>query len=470
MFPARILLAVVLVLACAASSSAQFSSTKVVETGVNYPGVGTFSSFFFNVGPPGPVPARPSLSGTNVTFGGTLSPSGAPAFALSSGGTVSPIVVAGTTPVPNGSGPFVNFNLGPVGLSGSVYAFAGNGNPGPTNAGIFSNVTGSLAPVVNNSTPYPSGGTFTNFSAPAVSGSTVVFSGTNVPAPPGPANPPIGVFTRTGSGSIVPVANTSTPMPGGAGNFAAFDNPTLGVYQPNISGGNVVFGGRNAANSSFGLFFSNGFSAPIAVATNTTAIPNGTGNFTSFDLFPDISGSNVAFHGSGSSGQQGIYRWVGGVLSRVADRTTSVPGATGTFGSFVGVTAPVPAEVAISGDRVAFRGTGTTGVTGIYTDLTGTLTKVIATGDTLDGKTVNAVNISQFAFDGSTIAVLVGFTNGSAGVYTFTPVPEPTCLLALGVAGLLATRIRRRRLHQESGDRNQESEETKRPDCLIPDS
>src|SRR5438874_614801 len=172
MLPTRTALAVGLVLVVASSSRAQFSSTKVVETGVNYPGVGTFNSFV----------VRPSVSGTNVTFGGNLS-TGAPALALDSAGTKTPIAIAGSTPVPGGTGNFAAFNASPIGLSGGVYAFLGNGNPGPTNAGIYSNVTGSLAPVINNGTSYPGGGTFTNFSAPAVSGSTVVFSGTNVQLP-----------------------------------------------------------------------------------------------------------------------------------------------------------------------------------------------------------------------------------------------------------------------------------------------
>jgi hypothetical protein len=297
---------------------------------------------------------------------------------------------------------------------------------------------------------------FTGFSAAAVSGTTFVFSGTNGPIPP-----PTGVFTRTGTGPLATIANTSTPIPGGTGNFTAFVDPFRGPILPNISGGNVVFGGTNGAFYT-GLFLATGFAAPSVVATTNTAIPNGTGNFTIFGTVPDISGANVAFYGEGSSSQAGIYRSVGGVLSRVADRTTAVPGATGTFNSFT------LTDLAISGDRVAFRGTGTSGVNGIYTDLGGSLTKVIATGDSFDGKTVNAVNIGQFSFDGNNIAVVVGFTNGTGGVYTFTPVPEPTGLLALGVVGLLATRIRKRRVHP--GDRGQESVKTKQPDCLTPDS
>src|SRR5437868_2248208 len=83
---------------------------------------------------------------------------------------------------------------------------------------------------VNNATPYPTGGTFSGFTVPGLSGNTVVFSGTNGTAGPNP----IGVFTQTGGGPLVTVANTSTPVPGLAGNFTAFSDPALGPYLPTV--------------------------------------------------------------------------------------------------------------------------------------------------------------------------------------------------------------------------------------------
>src|SRR5262249_31846769 len=41
-------------------------------------------------------------------------------------------------------------------------------------------------------------------------------------------------------------------------------------------------------------------------ADGSTAIPGGTGNFTSLPLAPGLSGNNLVFYGTGSSGQQGI--------------------------------------------------------------------------------------------------------------------------------------------------------------------
>ncbi|MCH7753333.1 MAG: hypothetical protein IH898_14425, partial [Planctomycetes bacterium] len=44
----------------------------------------------------------------------------------------------------------------------------------------------------------------------------------------------------------------------------------------------------------------------VRIADENTAIPSGTGNFTFFAL-PRLDGGNVAFQGSGSGGQSGIY-------------------------------------------------------------------------------------------------------------------------------------------------------------------
>lgn len=48
----------------------------------------------------------------------------------------------------------------------------------------------------------------------------------------------------------------------------------------------------------------------VDVADTSTAIPGGSGKFTGFGI-PAIIGSYIAFDGTGSGGQQGIYSWSG---------------------------------------------------------------------------------------------------------------------------------------------------------------
>src|SRR5437764_8764408 len=67
------------------------------------------------------------------------------------------------------------------------------------------------------------------------------------------------------------------------------------------------------------------------VADWTTLIPDGHGTFTDWNSDAIVSGNYVSFLASGTSSQQGIYLFDGSTLRRVADRTSSVPGSTGTF-------------------------------------------------------------------------------------------------------------------------------------------
>ena len=69
------------------------------------------------------------------------------------------------------------------------------------------------------------------------------------------------------------------------------------------------------------------------VADRSTPIPDGTGTFTEL-AEPVLSGGKVAFRVLGSSGQAGIYSFAGSGLSRVADRNTTVPGGCWTTWSW----------------------------------------------------------------------------------------------------------------------------------------
>src|SRR5205823_6460707 len=137
----RLLLGLSALLTLASSSPAQFASTKVVETGVNYSGVGTFTNLV----------VKPSITtvppaGQLIAFGGNLSSGNIGIFTASGPGSVSAFATTQTS-VPGGSGTFTGFNSSPIGLSGTLVAFGGNGAPAPGNAGDYWNVTGPLTPI-----------------------------------------------------------------------------------------------------------------------------------------------------------------------------------------------------------------------------------------------------------------------------------------------------------------------------------
>lgn len=109
------------------------------------------------------------------------------------------------------------------------------------------------------------------------------------------------------------------------------------------------------------------------IADTSTPVPSGSGNFTGFGgtgminlAAPSLSTRNVAFAGTNSLGQVGIYKFSDGVLSRVADPSMTIPGGTTTF---AGLQAP-----AIEGDEVAFlssQGSGPGAYVGIFSSVGG---------------------------------------------------------------------------------------------------
>jgi hypothetical protein len=129
----------------------------------------------------------------------------------------------------------------------------------------------------------------------------------------------------------------------------------------------------------------------------------------------------LAFVGSGSGGQQGVYSvslsapQVGSPL-RVADTATPIPGGSGNFASF--------SAVSVSDTDVAFLGHGSASQTGIYDMTGGQLRKVISVGDAIQGKTIAGLNFSRDGLFGDPISFQATFNEGSQGIYTID-VPRP---------------------------------------------
>ena len=167
------------------------------------------------------------------------------------------------------------------------------------------------------------------------------------------------------------------------------------------------------------------------------------GNFNYF-LTASTDGDNVAIVGGyappnfASGPQQGIYKMAGAPLAMVADLGTAVPGGVGMFWSF--------GNVAIDPGVVVFQGSSDDGAggerVGIYTDLGGALSKIIATGDTLDGKTITALGFGPGGFSNGQVVFGVQFDDGSAGISMATlcaggsETPQITC--PAGVVGKTA--------------------------------
>jgi RNA polymerase sigma factor (sigma-70 family) len=395
-------------------------------------------------------------------------------------------IVDTMTPIPNGSGNFANFNIVPVGVtsaqnlvsvSGTTVTFPGQGTGGQL--GIYTaTVQGTaLARIMDLNTPIPGGvGNFTGLNnSLSSSGSTAVFSGIGTGGYQG-------VFAGSSNATLVRVVDTNTLIPGGTGNYLAMPQNTGSIY---TSDSTVAFNGVGDNNQN-GIYIGTITGGPLVMIANTFAtIPNTNNTFTGFSYL-SVTGNTVAFRGQAGNGAGvpgGVYTSpiTGGPLTVMADVQTPVPNGSGaTFtgfgflssfnskvsfyalyngggGIYVGSVSggslmtivdsntPIPggtgnfttlAPNSIGETTVAFLGGGSGGQKGIYSAPIGggPITKIIAIGDTLDGKTVSNLDFGKQGNDTSHYAFTAIFTDGSSGIYVFTPVPEPTGLLPVSVA------------------------------------
>jgi hypothetical protein len=170
----------------------------------------------------------------------------------------------------------------------------------------------------------------------------------------------------------------------------------------------------------------------VKIADTATAVPEGAGSFTGFGsdqghpIDPVLSGNRLAFVGSGSGGQQGVYTV--GVNAppqagpvRLADTTSVIPSGTGKFTSF--------GAVSISDTDVAFLANGSGGQQGIYAATAQNEPfKVIDLHDTISGKAIAALSFSRAGLFGDPITFEATFTDGSQAIYTMDILPPPAPL------------------------------------------
>jgi len=395
-------------------------------------GSGTFTSFLPAGSNPNPLLPPPQASGSNVLFwsAGFGGQQGLYAWLSAAGLTT---IADTNTAIPGGHGNFVAFlpssnnvfepNPQPWKLDENNILFWGQGTGGQQ--GFHASFGGTnLVKVADLNTAIPGGsGSFVSF----------LSNGTNVmlnpqPLPPGEISGSNilfwgagnggqqGLYTSLGGTGLARIADTSTAIPGGSGNFVSFlPNGTNG-YEPwpqpwKLSGNNILLWGQGTGGQQ-GFYASLGGAGLVRIADTNTAIPGGSGSFVSFlsnganvmlnpqPLPPEISGSNVVFWGVGAGGQQGLYAsWGETNLVKVADTNTPIPGGTGRFATFVsdGTNVslnPQPLPPKISGNLILFWGAGHDGHEGLYAALGETnLIKLVDTSTAIPGGSGTFTNL-----------------------------------------------------------------------------
>jgi hypothetical protein len=344
--------------------------------------------------------------------------------------TPGPAVVVNIfTVFPDSTGGHEQYPGAPV-LGGNIVAFPGLGSAG-SQAGIYLDIP-TLSPqvIANLNSVIPGGtGKFATFSGtsgragiPSISGGMVAFWAAD-------SSWNEGIYLGDGVHPLQAVADTTTAIPGGSGNFTAFTGSWSYPGNPNISGQTVCFFGAGSSGQQGIYSFPSGpvNGTPSKIADVNTAIPGGTGNFTMFTTsagFPPglgLDGNNVVFWAGGASGQQGIYQFpTGPIGSKIADLNTAMPGGTGNFTDFVG-NASSPVGPAISGGNVAFRGSGAGGRIGVYASLAGTLAKVADTATAIPGGMGMFMDFQAVSLSGDVVAFAATGPSGQMGIYVNFP-------------------------------------------------
>jgi len=396
-----------------------------------------------------------------------------------SGATFTPIVESFVTPVPGS--PAVTFGVFPTppSFDGQRVVFASQ-QPFTTFRSLWSADPngGSLVSLADDNTPIPGGGgrNFGNVFPFGIANGRVVFFGNDdatqrgyysVPATGGP------VTLLLNNGTLIPGGNNyfdvnfqshfntdggtvvfedrgsiyAVPSTGGAASLVAggvficeanYLGGGVGQFLvPDLSGGTVVI----FASFGQGLIFTSPLSGltstvqmcpgagsvPVAtnatrVATLNTVVPGDpqdrTFDSTAFHL-PIIDGGTVIFGGAAlNSNTLGIFSWRAGTLTRLVDTNMPVPGGTGTFQPLsVG-----QLTYTTSNGHVVFRGVDAAGKTGLYyvSASGGTVVKIIAEGDPLDGgRTVGSLPqeaIGANSLSGSKLAFIVNVNDPKVGL------------------------------------------------------
>jgi hypothetical protein len=212
------------------------------------------------------------------------------------------------------------------------------------------------------------------------------------------------------------IAMTGDPIPNGDGaTFTGFSDPV-------IDAGLVAFRGADGLSGHVGTYTWTAADGLDVVADLSTPIPDGEGNFTGFGaLFINgimsTADGDVAFRGDGADGQSGVYARIDGTFIRVADTNTEAPGG-GTFTSFQ------DDWVSIDDGRVAFVAfVGVDAALYLWDD--GEIHRVIGPDDVLDNRIVANVAIGPQALSGPSIAFRVIFGDGGHAVYLALVIDAP---------------------------------------------
>jgi hypothetical protein len=208
-----------------------------------------------------------------------------------------------------------------VPLGGGALAFWGRGEGGKSGIYIYSG--GKLETAVNTDTPLPGGeGKFKKLGNPvSIGGGDMVFTARGVKGS--------GLY-RYSKGKVTEVAGTNTALSGQGDKAVTLDSISRDPLV--LNNGDVVFQASGAGGVR-GIYAA-GEGGVRVIADTSTPIPVGEGDFTKFVRSETLVGGGVVFKASGKDKQNGIYVSKGGSIFLVADKNMDLPVGNGKFRYF----------------------------------------------------------------------------------------------------------------------------------------
>ncbi len=345
----------------------------------------------------------PALAGNEVVYLGqdTSGNSGVFAETLSS---VSRSLLTSGSSLPGTAGTLGSL-IPSATNSGATFSYNGGNwaviGPNATNFfGLYGQAAGgTLRTLADGDTTVP--GQAIPFSAarlaqsrPIVSGDLVAFAG------PWAGSNVWGLYLSTFDGTLTTLADENTSVPGGGTLDFHSSTPTVAFANETFAFANTLTSGQAV------LLMGTQPQQLTRLADTTTTAPGGGGLFTAFDATPQVASGRVAFVGTTAS-RSGLYQGTTSAnLSRIVDTSLAIPSGSGNFTAFDN-------QFAFTGSAAAWVGYGSGGQQGVYTNLTGSITKVLNLSDTINGRTPLQFHLSPQGLVNNHLAVQVQFTDGS---------------------------------------------------------
>jgi hypothetical protein len=290
-----------------------------------------------------------------------------------------------STPIPSGVGNFTLLDVPTVDSSGNL-AFKGTG---PANWGVYKWSAGVVSKLADNTTNIPNGtGQFVNFGRPSISSGKVLFQGVG--------NAQEGIYSSN-NGVLTTVVNKTTARPEG-GTFS-----TLG--DPSLVNAAVAFIGTGTTDSNMTAYTLTGSTVTPVVST-ATPIPGGSGNFVS--LGNAVSDGTSTWFAGGGIGQMGIYKKTGGVVTTLLNRDTVIPGTSYHITS--------AGNLSLDGQNLSFNGRFG-GVQGVFDLIGSTINRIADTRTAIPGGHGQFSSFGVSSLGGSSVAFVGYDAQSNPGIY-----------------------------------------------------